>query len=657
MNQNAPSYTPVKVLRTLMTTVLLFLAGCFFNENTAHATISTNSSDLLQFTASGHILGFESEGMYVASGGHVLRVEFTGTDDVKPVTDQISAKKGHTQPLGRVDYPELWTGISLSYEAVSGGIVQSSYLLEPGADVSQIRLRYNALVEIEDGGNLRIDYERGWMNESAPVAWQEIEGRYIPVTVAFSLYDSSIKNSTLGFSLGQHNPAYPLIIDPTLSWNTFIGSIDDDRAQAITVDNSGNVYVAGYSCATWGLPVNVYTEGFGLDGFVTKLNSSGTMLWNTFIGGGAVVNAITADGSGNVYVAGQSLATWGSPVNAHAGSFQNDAFAAKLNSNGELQWNTFMATIYGDSAYAIALDSSGNVYVAGFSSTTWGSPVNAFTGTEGSLMHEAFAAKLNNSGELQWNTFMGSADDDRAQAIAVDGSGNVYVAGYSYATWGAPVNAFTEDDAFVAKLNNSGELQWNTFMGSEYIDSVNAIALDDSENVYVAGYSYATWGTPVNAHTDVYPSYGFTDGFAAKLNNSGELLWNTFMGGVNLDRTYAIAVDGSGNVYVAGQSLATWGSPVNAHAGTGFYDGFAAKLNNSGELQWNTFMGSESIDLVRASALDGSGNMYVAGSSDATWGSPVNAHTGESGYDVFVARLSASITKSIPWIPLLLLGD
>lgn len=135
----------------------------------------------------------------------------------------MAASDGHALPLGRVDYPELWPGISLSYEAVSGGIVRSSYVLEPGADVSLIRLHYNTSVEIESGGRLRIGYESGWMNESAPVAWQEIGGKRIPVTVSFSLYNSSIKTSTVGFSLGKYNPAYPLMIDPILSWNTFMG--------------------------------------------------------------------------------------------------------------------------------------------------------------------------------------------------------------------------------------------------------------------------------------------------------------------------------------------------------------------------------------------------------------------------------------------------
>lgn len=115
--------------------------------------------------------------------------------------------------------------------------------------------------------------------------------------------------------------------------------------------------------------------------------------------------------------------------------------------------------------------------------------------------------------------------------------------------------------------------EWNTFMGSWLTDNSYGIAVDGSDNVYVAGYSSITWGSPVNAHA------GDDDVFIVKLNSSGELQWNTFMGGSEDDAGYGITVDGSGNVYIAGYSSATWGSPVNAHSGS--KDAFAVKFDYS----------------------------------------------------------------------------
>ncbi len=393
--------------------------------------------------------------------------------------------------------------------------------------------------------------------------------------------------------------------------------------------------MAGTSKATWGSPVQAYTSG--TDAFVAKLNSSGALQWNTFLGGSGddSGNAIAVDGSGNVYVAGYSIATWGSPVQAFTGSY-SDAFAAKLNSSGALQWNTFLGPAA--EGNAIAVDESGNVYVAGASGATWGSPVRAYTRGD-----DAFAAKLNSSGALQWNTFLGGSGIDVGHAIAVDGSGNVYVTGDSEATWGSPVQAHMSGlDAFAVKLNSNGVLQWNTFLGGISDDVGTAIAVDASGNVYVAGYSVATWGAlPVRAYS------GQFDAFAAKLNSSGVLQWNTFLGGRESDEGNAIAVDTSGNVYMAGFSNATWGSPVRAFSGT--KNAFAAKLNSNGALQWNTFLGGLGADVGNAIAVDTSENVYVAGTTSYdTWGSPVRAYT--SGGDAFVAKLSDLTPTNAPSI-------
>jgi hypothetical protein len=637
MNRYSLYCINVRVSRKIMIAALLFLVCCFSYEPIAHATIPTGKSDLIQSTASGHILGFEAQRMYVASGDHVLRVEFAGTDGVSPVADQMPTGDGHAVPLSRVNYPELWPGISLSYEAISGGIFRSSYLLKPGADVSQIRLRYNTSVEIESGGGLRIDYKSGWMNESAPVAWQEINGKRIPVTVAFSFYDSAIINSTVGFSIGQYNPAYPLMIDPTLSWNTFMGGADEDGASAISIDDNGNVYVAGYSYSTWGSPLNGYIGNS--DGFVAKLNNSGVLQWNTFMGGAGsdFARTISIDGSGNLYVVGSSNMTWGSPLNAYAGG-GSDAFVAKLNGSGVLQWNTFMGGSSNDSANAISIDINGNLYVVGNSYATWGSSLNAFTGAS-----DAFVARLNSSGVLQWNTFMGGVNNDNANAISMDGSENVYVVGESWATWGAPLNAYTGglNDGFVAKLNNSGVLQWNTFIGGVSCDWARAITMDSSRNIYITGESWATWGAPLNTFAG-----GESDGFIAKLNSSGVLQWNTFIGGADSDVATAISINSSGNLYVAGESSATWGEPLNAFATSS--EGFVAKLNGSGVLQWNTFMGGIGSDWVDAISMDSSENVYVAGYSYRSWGIPLNAHDGEG--DAFVAKLQVIVNgEEFPW--------
>ena len=419
-----------------------------------NALSSAGTDDgLLQFASAGHVLGFSEDGIIVASARHMLRTEFLNSRAVAPEADgDVSGGSGASaaRPLGRVTYRNVWDGVTVVYEASGASIVKSSYYVaatKEGVQVDRIRLGYNRPVQIDEKGNLLIVYEDGAIIEGAPVAWQETEGGRKPVTAAYVLHGER----EVGFSLGDYMPGIPVVIDPVMTWNTFLGGSGDDFCQGIAVDGSGNVYVVGYSLGTWGSPVRAYSNGY--DAFAAKLDSGGNLTWNTFLGGSTADfgQGIAVDGSGNVYVVGYSPATWGSPVRAYTSG--NDAFAAKLDSSGALTWNTFLGASGNDNGYAIAVDGSGNVYVSGHSTATWGSPVRAFTPGA-----DAFAAKLDSSGALQWNTFLGGSGSDFGYAIAVDGSGNVYVGGVSAATWGSPVRAYTTStsDAFAAMLDLAG---------------------------------------------------------------------------------------------------------------------------------------------------------------------------------------------------------
>ena len=599
--------------------------------NIIDSAAAGDGETLLQFTAGGHVLGFGKCQVYVGSMDHVLRVEFAGGTPVQPVAEGAGTAQNGAPPLGSVTYNGVWPGVDIVYSITEGGISESTYYLsytDRGLPVDNIRLHYNRPLSLDGQGNLVIAFDNGCMLESAPVAWQEVNGVKRTVAASFVLYGEQ----EVGFALKDYLPGIPVVIDPVLTWNTFLGGASTDYGFSIAVDGSGNVYVAGYSFATWGSPVRAYTGG--TDAFAARLNgATGTLVWNTFLGGSGLDYGlgIAVDGSGNVYVAGYSNATWGNPVRAYTGI--DDVFAARLNgATGALVWNTFLGSAAIDyGGWGIAVDSSGNVYVAGLSKATWGSPVRVYTGTD-----DAFAARLNGAtGALVWNTFLGGAGSDNGRGITVDGSGNVYVAGFSTATWGSPVRAYMGGtDAFATGLNGAtGALVWNTFLGGAGTDDGYAITVDGSGNVYVAGQSWATWGSPVRAYT------GIGDAFAAGLNGAtGALVWNTFLGSASVDYGQGIAVDGSGNVYVAGRSDATWGSPVRAY--TGIDDAFAAGLNGAtGALVWNTFLGGAGLDDGWGIAADISGNVYVAGLSAATWGNPVRAYTGNG--DAFVVGFHA----------------
>ncbi len=191
-------------------------------------------------------------------------------------------------------------------------------------------------------------------------------------------------------------------------------------------------------------------------------------------------------------------------------------------------------------------------------------------------------------------------------------------------------------DGFIAKLSGSGALQWNTFFGSPDDEIPWSITADSNGSLFVTGQSYVSWGAPVQPHSAGWNN----DGFVAKFSGGGALQWNTFMGATgDPDGSYRVTTDISGNVYVTGISNATWGSPVNPFASN--EETFVAKLDPGGVRQWNTFLGGAGYDQGMSIAVDAAGKVSVGGVSTATWGSPVLPFWAAPKND-FAARLTSS---------------
>jgi hypothetical protein len=633
--------------------------GIMFSPSTGQMD-GKNTIRMLQFTSGGHILGFSSTGVYAATGNHALHVDFVGAQNVLPQAE-LPATDGKAVPLERVNYPNLWQGISLTYDAPPGGIFRSIYQLDPGADVRTIRLRYNVPLAVNRNGSLTIAFNKDVLNESAPLAWQVINGRQVAVVVNFTYH-----NAEVGFTLGKYDPRYPLTIDPMLTWNTFLGgSSTDEGGNSLVVDGLGNVYVVGASLADWGCsptPCTVRAFSGGEDGFVAKLDPNGALIWNTFLGSSGYVEhtfGIALNGNVSVYVTGWSTWEW-----SGAGS---GAYVAKLNtSDGVLQWSTFFPYSIGS---AIAVDGSGSVFVAGQSFNSWGCPnpvkctIRPFTSGTHYSEHDGFVAKLDTNGVLLWNTFLGGSGEDWGNGIAVDNNGYVYASGGSEAAWGTPVRPYNPGDgdpsnirdAFAVKLNaTTGVLKWSTFLGgsgnegSSMIYQVfRGVAVDETGNVFLVGDSSSAWScVPVACTVRAFTTNTMFQGdaYVAKLNSYGVLKWNTFLGGQSDDEGSGIAVDGSGNIYAAGTSPNAWGSPF-----PGFTVGdeaFAVKLNSSGAIQWSAFLGGKGSDQGNDITVDGGGGVYVTGITDyLSWGVPVRDYSAEA--DIFVAKITNTANKRI----------
>ncbi len=418
-----------------------------------------------------------------------------------------------------------------------------------------------------------------------------------------------------------------------LDWNTFLGCTDTDRGQAVAVDSGGNVYVTGYSYASWGTPINTYTGNS--EGFLTKYDPDGNRLWLTFMGCASVdwAMALAVDNEGNVYVAGTSFGTWGSPVNPYGGGFA-DGFLAKFDPDGNRLWNTFLGGSSGDYAYAVALDPSESPCVAGLSGASWGSPVNPYT-----VLNDAYVAKFNANGQRVWNTFLGGSGQQQAQGLVISPNGEIAVTGKTNSSWAAAnlLDYSGGEDAFVSALSASGAFLWNTYLGGTGNDQGTAIAVDSHGDFLVLGCSTSTWGSPITAHS------GSGDAFVAKINaQDGGMVWNTFIGGSGTDYGYALTLDPGDNLFITGYCSSPWGTPLHEHSGVD--DLFIAVLSSSGLYYQHTFYGSNDYDDARGIAISPDQEaLWVAGYAKKTWGEPLTPYAGGS-YDAFLLKLVPSYT-------------
>jgi hypothetical protein len=361
-----------------------------------------------------------------------------------------------------------------------------------------------------------------------------------------------------------------------LVYSTYIGGSDGDYGNAIAVDGSGNAYVTGRTSSTdYDVTPGAFqtTNGGVVDVFVTKLNATGTALvYSTYMGGSDIDegNAIAVDGGGNAYVTGYTYST---NYDVTPGAFQTtfggytDVFVTKLNATGTaLVYSTYIGGSEGDLGYGIAVDVGGNAYVTGYTSGDYDVTPGAFQTTHGGGVVDVFVTKLNATGTaLVYSTYIGGGDEDVGYGIAVDGSGNAYVTGYTESTnydvtpgafqtaYGGGRDAYFGGDVFVTKLNATGtDLVYSTYIGGSSDEVGYGIAVDGSGYAYVTGFTGSTDYdvTPGAFHTTYR---GNMDVFVTKLNATGTaLVYSTYIGGRGDDYGYAIAVDGSGNAYVTG---------------------------------------------------------------------------------------------------------
>jgi hypothetical protein len=491
----------------------------------------------------------------------------------------------------RVRYREVYPGVDVLYYSRDQQL-EYDFIVRPGTNPDSIRLMTQGAAQTEQSaGSLVLKTVAGSAVLQKPVAYQEGPDGEREVACNYVLEKGEIR-----FALGDYDRSKVLRIDPILSYSTAM----DAQLTAIAVDSSGNTYLTGYTASanfptTPGVFQSTYRGGSngGGDAIVAKLDPTGsTLLFATYLGG-----------SGN------------------------------------------------DSAGSIALDSNGNVIVAGWTDSA-NFPVNhAFQSTLLGI-EDAFLSKLDpNGSQLLYSTYLGGSGTDSARGVALDASDRVLVTG-STDSPNFPTSTGTfqaafgggNADAFIVKVDTtqSGTASrlFSTYLGGSGEDAGSAIAVDGAGSAFVTGSTRSTNFPTANAlqpacASCATPFFEF-DAFVSKLNAAGtSLVYSTFLGGNARDAGWGIAVDSVGNAHVAGETSSI-DFPVTTGAfqtsERGLSDAFASKLNGAGSaLLYSSFVGGDYFDSATGIALDSSGNAYLTGSTLSADFPTVNPLQGYSG--------------------------
>jgi hypothetical protein len=571
----------------------------------------------------------------------------------------------------KVKYQDEYPGVDLVYYGnqrqleydfvVAPGADPHAIAMEIGADSLSPKARKNVPLTIAANGDLLVSTEDGRVSFHKPVAYQpgvsseSLAGSRTEssVSTTASSVDKDlvpahwvVKNDNrVSFEIAAYDRKRPLVIDPALSFSTYLGGSLDDNTYSIATDASSNVYVTGTTEST-DFPTQGALQAVNNgseDAFITKLNSTGTALvYSTYLGGSATDFAfsLALNSSGDVYVVGTTQSadfptTSGAfeTICASCGNGFPSAFVTELNTTGSaLVYSTFLGGTGDARGYGITLDSSNNAYVTGRTSST------DFPTTTGAFQRNLngpqniFVSKLNTVGSaLAYSTFIGGNGSDQANGIAVDASGNAYVGGSSTSTnFPTTAGAFQStlrgtSNAVVTKLNNKGTaLVYSTYLGGSVADTVWGIRVDATNDVYVAGQTTSSnFPTTTGAFQTICGGgCASPDAFVTKFSSTGSPLYSTFLGGSGEEEGFALAIDSSGDAYVTGRTNSTdfpitHGSFETAFGGV--FDAYVSELNPTGSgLLYSTFFGGNSSDAGLGIAVDSAKNIYLTGRTYST---------------------------------------
>ncbi|MBI4911016.1 MAG: hypothetical protein HY820_45825 [Acidobacteria bacterium] len=540
----------------------------------------------------------------------------------------------------KASFTNVYAGIDLVYYATQKQL-EFDFIVKPGADPDSIRLSYQNVdkTKVDENGDLILMAGEYTIRQQKPHIYQEVDGRRRKIEGSYML----LADGKVGFRLRNYDKERAVVIDPILTFATFLGGNGQEAGGSIQIDNQQNAFIAGQTAST-NFPTRTPFQGNlasagNFDGFVTKMNTSNAaLIYSTYIGGSNYENLIslTMDTSGDVFVGGVTGST-GFPTTPNTESVRNfqggtyDGMLFKLSSDGtQLRYSTFVGTNTNDVINSLAL-AGGRVQLGGtmganLQQSVGISPVNQAAGPVAAYLGQYSMT----SARCQAFTYYGGnavETPDQVQQIATDSNGNIYAAGTTF-TSGLQRNSGTTfggaKDGFVMKWTSSLGVQYFHYIGGSLEDEAQAIAVSPNGDVFVTGYMRST-NTFVNTTLGSLAN-GQPDAFLVRVNQNIIRNW-AIIGGSQADSGWGVAVDAFGTAYVGGQTRSsdfptTFGAPQKTPGGG--YDVVVFRLQSNSKLSnvsgyfgfnllFSSYFGYSPDEQAWAITIDGGGKIYFTG--------------------------------------------
>ena len=630
----------------------------------------------------GYSFLFAADSAFMRIGERTIELKFPGASRAANFegADQFAAPSnyfiGHTfrsvPAYARLRRRKIYPGIDLVYYG-HGGEMEYDFEIAPGADPSRIRMKFEGAdaVKLNDQGDVVLALDSGEVLQRAPLVYQRRKsGEIVRVDAHYRL----ASDGALRVALGNYDRAGKLVVDPAITYDNYLTGSSTDWVVSVAYDSQGNIDMAGN---TWSTDFPVTSDAFAgsnngnQDIWVMKLSpQNGTVVYCSYLGGAVndTVTQMVVDANGVMYLTGvtasgnyPTTSTALQPQTPSAGN--SHAFMSILDSSQgggvpDLTYSTYLGGSDSEEGDGITL-ANGFVYVTGWTTSPDFPTAGAFQGAIGGGCYVLGGTTYNAAGDNTidgesanncWNafvvqidpsqqgipseiygTFLGGSTQDLGRSVAVDSSGNVYVAGVSYSpdfpmagNSVQPVYA-GDGDVFVAELNpGAGTLLYSTFLGGLGTDEAKKILLDPSGRMVLTGYTLSPdFLITQGAYQTQFGGNG--NAFLSIIDKNQGLIYSTFFGGSGGEVAYDMHSDSAGRYYLSGYTMSP-NFPVTQNAMNptslgGAVDGFIAVLDpsqppfSSKALVYSSYVTSPGYTVAYGNYVDSTGQIYTAGAT------------------------------------------